>query len=410
MEHLPPIAVRENRVKTAIALQEPDRVPFFPSFNNYFCLEYGVSIQAAMTDPMTLSEPIKKFLNRYEPDLFYLPPTFPIAPMETSGYTAARWPGPYYGLPENTPYQYVDKQYLQDEDYDEFLADPTRFVMTKIMPKKHSAYAGIEMIEPFLLCDCAIYSQAPFGLPPVKAALEAMIKTGEQVMENLGKVAALAQQCVAQGYVPMGGAVACAPFDDFADHVRGLLQTCMDCVEEPERLAEALEYWASKSIPAAIANAKRQHANYIVIPLHCGTEEFMSLENYKKFYWPGLKKLIEAAVAADITPMVFCEGKYYTRYEVLADVPKGKVFYFFEDADLVEAKRVLGNVACIGGGMPTEYLMGGSVERVVDQTKRMIDQLAPGGGFIMTNSKCLDHVVTANMEAWKDTLFTYGKY
>ena len=51
----------------------------------------------------------------------------------------------------------------------------------------------------------------------------------------------------------------------------------------------------------------------------------------------------------------------------------------------------------------------GDKQRVIDETKRMIDLLAPGGGYIMTNSLALDQVKTENMEAWKDTLFTYGK-
>ena len=163
-------------------------------------------------------------------------------------------------------------------------------------------------------------------------------------------------------------------------------------------------------IPSFIANAKMQHAKYLFVPLHCGPDDFMSLENYKKFYWPGLKKVIMAAIEAEMTPIVICEGKYYSRLEVLADVPKGKVIYFFEDTDLVKAKQVLGDVACIGGGMPTEYLMMGDKQRVIDHTKKMIDLLAPGGGFIMTNTLAIDQVKTENLEAWKDTVFSYGKY
>ena len=88
----------------------------------------------------------------------------------------------------------------------------------------------------------------------------------------------------------------------------------------------------------------------------------------------------------------------------------GKVIYVFEDVDLVKAKEILGDVACIAGGMPTEYLMFGDKQRVIDHTKRMIDTLAPGGGYIMSNTQALDQVKMENMEAWKDTVFSYGKY
>ena len=406
----PALAGRAQRVQTAVALGVPDRVPFIPTFNNYYCLEYGVSIQEAMTRPLALRDALLQVLDRYEPDLVYLPTCFPIPAMEAAGSTAARWPGPHYGLPENTPYQYLDCQYLEDEDYDEFLADPTRFILQKVLPRKYSAYGGLALVEPFSLCHQSIYSQSVFGIPPVKAALEAMVRTGTLVLENLDAMAQLAGLCLEQGFLPFGSAVAMAPFDDFADHVRGLLTTCMDCIEEPERLAQALELWGARIIPASIASAKMQHAQYLFIPLHCGNDDFMSLENYEKFYWPGLKQLILAAIEAEITPMVICEGKYYTRLHTLADVPKGKVIYFFEDTDFQAAKEILGGVACIGGGMPTDLLMFGTPQEVADQTKKMLDLCAPGGGFIMTNSLALDQVKRENMDAWKETLFTYGQY
>ena len=58
--------------------------------------------------------------------------------------------------------------------------------------------------------------------------------------------------------------------------------------------------------------------------------------------------------------------------------------------------------------MPTEYLMMGDRQRVIDETKRLIDLLAPGGGYIMSNSLALDQVKTENLEVWRDTVFTYG--
>lgn len=410
MDNLPPIAIRSNRIQAAVALNTPDRVPFMPTMNNYYALEYGVTIQDAMTDPACLMQPLQRFLDSYDPDLLYSPCFFPIAPMEFSGYTAARWPGTFYNLPPNTPYQYIDKQYLEDEDWDDFMKDPTRFIMKRILPQKHTAFQGIELLDMHALCGQAIYSLAGLGIPSVKNALMNMIKTGELVLENLGKVMQLNMMAIEHGFPVFGAATGMCPFDDFADQVRGLLTTCMDIVTDPELVCEAIDRWGDVIIPNAITNAKMQHAQYLFIPLHCGTDDFMSLANYQKCYWPGLKRMIMAAIDAEITPVVLCEGKYYTRLETIADVPKGKVIYVFENTDFAEAKRVLGDVACIGGGMPTEYLMRGDKQRVIDETKRIIDICAPGGGFIMSNSLALDQVKTENMDAWKETVFTYGKY
>ena len=115
---LPPIAVRSIRNQTALSLNEPDRVPFMPSMNNFYAMHYGVSIKDSMTDARTLIEPLRKFCADYNPDWVWNPVPFPIKPMETIGHKQARWPGEYWNLPDDTPYQYVDKCYLTEDDWE----------------------------------------------------------------------------------------------------------------------------------------------------------------------------------------------------------------------------------------------------------------------------------------------------
>lgn len=408
MNGMPPIAQRDMRIQQTLSYQEPDRVPFVPSFNNFYQLEYGVSFGESMRDPMTLMPALNHVLDTYEPDLIHLPTTFPSPAMERAGAKYTRFPGEFHKLGDDVPYQYIDKQFLSDDDYDKFLKDPSWY-MFKLLGQKYANFGGIDMLNPYAMNNSVVYSLASFGIPPVQAALQAMIDTGNLIMDNLGKMTAMSMHCVERGFIPFGTATCMCPFDEFGDHVRGIMEACMDCIEEPERLQAALEI-CEQHIPTFIANAKMQHAKYLFVPLHCGPDNFMSLESYKKFYWPGLKKVLMAAIEAEMTPIVICEGKYYSRLEVLADVPAGKVIYFFEDTDLARAKEVLGGIACVGGGMPTEYLMMGDKQRVIDHTKRMIDTLAPGGGFIMTNTLAIDQVKTENFIAWKETVFDYGKY
>ena len=55
------------------------------------------------------------------------------------------------------------------------------------------------------------------------------------------------------------------------------------------------------------------------------------------------------------------------------------------------------------------YLVGGRQE-VIDETKRIIDTCAPGGGFIFETSCGLDYCSHENVEAMFDTVRTYGKH
>ncbi len=62
--------------------------------------------------------------------------------------------------------------------------------------------------------------------------------------------------------------VAQAPFDEFADYLRGLITTCMDIKTDPELVEEAVNRWADVTIPNAVATAKMQHQAYPRIQSH----------------------------------------------------------------------------------------------------------------------------------------------
>ncbi len=463
---MPPIAVRMMRNKTALSLHEPDRVPFMPSMNNFYALHYGVTVEESMTDARSLIEPLKRFCEDYNPDWVWNPVPFPIKPMETIGHKQARFPGKYYNLPANTPYQYVDKSYLSEDDYDEYFEDPTKYVINKVLPNKYSGLEGLKnldidksilegydkvlweadptgfalhvaipakypeldglkYINPFAITGHCILSNMQFANPAAAAALKAamnkvdpasaaafktLLQVADETFSYMQGGIELTMSIINNGYPVYGGSPACIPFDDFADSIRGLMDLCMDVVTDPDLVDEAIQKLGDISIPAAIRNAKMSHCEDLFLPLHCGVENFMSIQNYEEHYWPCLKRTIMAAIEADLTPIVFCEGKYTNRLECLTDVPAGKVLYAFEDVDLEKAKKILTGHAAIGAGMNTHTLMFGTPEQVEDEVKRNMDLLAPGGGFFSMNSIALDEVSPENMHAWRNAVEKYGYY
>ena len=64
----------------------------------------------------------------------------------------------------------------------------------------------------------------------------------------------------------------------------------------------------------------------------------------------------------------------------------------------------------IAGNVPNALLASGTIDEVITETRRQIDILAPGGGFIMDCSMMLDNAKHENMQAWRETTLTYGKY
>ena len=408
---LPPIAVRNARVQAAVSLDKYDRVPFMPSIQNFYALGYDITIYEAMKDLKSIIPAMEKFLKQYDPDLLYAPGFFPIDVMEAAGAKNLRWPGDYWGLPRNTPYQYVDKSFIEDDaDWDRFIDDPTAFLIKKVLPGRYNAFEGLSMLNAHALCSQAPLSLAAAALPPVREALLNLVNAAELTARAIGEMTDIAMRAIDLGYPIWGNLAAISPFDEFADCIRGMMPALMDLHDDPERLNEALIRWGDVTIPSYTGQALAMRSEYAMIPLHCGVDEFMSVENYNEYYWPHLKRLIMAFLEIGVTPIVMCEGKYNTRLETLTDIPVGKVVYLFEQVDMGRAKEVLGRVACIAGNMPTQYLISGTTERVVNETKRLIDACAPGGGYIMSNSLALDNADHRLMEAWYETTVSYGNY
>ena len=401
---------RATRVKTAIALGTPDRVPFVPTMGNLVALEYGASIKDAMTDQTTIIPALDRLLEDMKPDYFYTPDFFPKNALDILRPININYPGKTPAFGDNFTYQVADHTFMEDEEYDIFLKDPSAFLMHRVLAEKYQALGGLKMLNPYNLCGSSSMGFAAFAAPPLVGALEAMLAAGKATQAYIGSSVAVIMHLIKKGFPVWGSAVACAPFDVFADNIRGLLNTVMDLKTDPELLGEAVDRFTDVVIADAIGLAKMSHSDNVFVPLHVGVDEFMSPADYEKYYWPSLKKMLCALIAEDLTPFVFCEGNYYTRLNCLKDVPKGKVVYFFEKQDMAKAKRELEGIACVAGNMSTATLMHGTKEQVVTETRRLLDICAPGGGYLMSNDISIDNCKRENLAAWYEAVEKYGCY
>ena len=91
-------------------------------------------------------------------------------------------------------------------------------------------------------------------------------------------------------------------------------------------------------------------------------------------------------------------------------MPKGKVLYHFEKVDMKEAKRILGGTACIMGNLPVALLEFGKKEEVIAETRKLLEDCMPGGGYIFDFNGSLENSKPENLDAMFETLDKYGKY
>ena len=204
-----------------------------------------------------------------------------------------------------------------------------------------------------------------------------------------------------------------APFDAVSDFLRGMRGAMIDMYRCPDKLLAAcdkiLEWRIERSKPAnpEVEGAMVRGGG---APLHRGSDGFMSIEQYERFYWPGLKKAVMAAVDLGYTTSSFCEGIWDERLEYWLEIPKGKATLRFEKTDMFKAKEVLGGHACIQGGVPSSLLEVGSPSEVDEYCKKLIEVCGKGGGFILGAGSSIDCARPENIKAMIDAAEKYGRY
>ena len=402
---------RMKRMQAAQALTEYDRVPIVPKMNFFYGNAYGINSYTAMTDLRNIIPGLKAYLSEFQPDAVWAPAQYPIPALEALGTRCINWPGYEHNIALDQSFQIPDGEYMTENEYGDFILDPTNFILTKWLPRRHKKLAGLSKLNFQNPIEFGLFSElSAFADPEVKSAVEAMLLAGAKSAEWLDANALFFDTCVSEGF-PLGPTLGqTCPFDMLADNFRGMINCIMDIKERPDELREALKVMTELCIKNALGGLKALGHNYLFIPLHMGVDEFMSPDDYAEFYWPGLKALMMAGIENGLTPYVFCEGNYNTRLEQLCDMPKGKVLYMFEKVDIKRAKETVGKVAGFCGNLPTATLMFGTPEKVADETKKLLDICAPGGGFIMDASIVIDSCPKENLHAMFDTTLKYGVY
>jgi uroporphyrinogen-III decarboxylase len=75
-----------------------------------------------------------------------------------------------------------------------------------------------------------------------------------------------------------------------------------------------------------------------------------------------------------------------------------------------EAKRILGDICCIAGNVPTSIVMKGTVQQVKENCRKLIEDCAAGGGYILAGGASIDNGKIENLKAMMDAAKEYGKY
>jgi hypothetical protein len=405
--------IRAQRLVDVYNIEEPDRVPVNLPVGNLPYTLYGITLRTAMYDYDQAVKACQQFNEKYSEELEYFaaPWITPARVMEILDYKLYSWPG--HGTPMNTPsYQFIEREYMTAEEYDDLIRDPSDFWFRTYLPRVFGAFEPFRMLRPWtdLVEIVNLVQLMPFASPEMQDTLQRLIEVGKEYQKFGKAMAAFGPSGLANGYPAIFGAFCKAPFDTLADTLRGTSPILKDIYRRPDKILEALDIVADFTIQSVLTSPNLANIYMVTYPLHKGADGWMSQKQFETFYWPSLKKVMDALIEEGLIQHMFAEGGYNTRLETINEFPKGFVGWYFDRTDMAKAKKILGDKCLIQGNVPSSLIVTGTPDDVKAYCRKLIEDCGPGGGYLMSAGAIPDNPKLENVFAMQEAIKEYGCY
>lgn len=377
---------RLGRFQSAMALKPTDRVPISFGFNQAALIYGGNSQENSVYNPEATLDACRAFHRDFpELDTFgvagYYAPYF-----DTVGHTIMKFPG--RDLPPDVPYQYIEKPYMSADEYDDFIADPTKFLINVWLPRTSS-----EMADP---------KSPRYALAVFKCAL---------ALGQMKTVFATRSKTIADEFgVPPAFVGGChAAFDELSDKLRDLQGIIGDMRRRPEKVKKACEVMNDFMIAKAVSGDPSRR-----LPPFLTTHKpmFMSPREFDEFYWPTLKEMLLTVWDCGVRVRILLEGDWSLHVHRLLELPKGSLLCDIDmQMDIKLAKDILGGHHCIAGGIPDPVLSLVSPTQVDEHVHYLCEVIGKGGGYMINGGGTIPYnVAPENLRAVCDAVMKYGWY
>lgn len=399
---------RLERIGKVMELKEPDRVPLAGVAGDIIPAYFGITQYEYNYDYEKSRKAIVKFLQDFPDDMTFaglvgigelplsiafsdypdISPSisFVSGPIhDVLGDKYARFPG--RELDKDSPPQFIGKEFMEPDEYDKLIEDPVRFIVETILPR---VYRNLER-------------------PGSSQALATMIRLGTEVSKLTAFQQALGADLVGLGYPPVI-AFGYVPLDFIVDFLRDYTPLLFDLRRYPNKVKQACEALVEPILKVALA-LKPAGARLAFIPLHLN--EYLSPELYNEFYWPHLKRIINELAKEGMKSLVFFEGWHDAHLETILELPRGWGIAYFEKTDVRKAKKILKGHTCVMGGVPLSLLLSGTPEKIDEHVKNLLEEVKPGGGFILSSGTGIGFPregPVENIKAMIDAVEKYGRY
>ncbi len=387
---------RLKRYVTALRNEQPDRVPIRPFVAEFTAKYAGMTCQDVAHDYNCAFDAVLKCAQDFDWDA--LVPNMVYVWTGLAQAVGLRYYGiPGIGIPHTSGFNYIEpsegQAFMRPDEYDELIADPTGFLYRKWLPRISTEVAEM-------------------GAPSTCRNNIALVKGGMAMLQYFyafgPQVQRMRTEC---GTVSSIAGIFKAPFDILADKLRGYVGLVTDMHEQPEKVLAACEALMPHLCHVGLTTADPNRQVPIGFWMHRGCVPFINPRQFESHYWPTLRPIIQEFWKHGHQTMFYAEGKWAAHLDTFTELPDRSILFHADRDDVFQVKKKLGHKFAISGGIPNALLSYGKPGEVRDFCKRVIDEVAPGGGYIMDAGAIMqDDTSIENLRVLTDTTREYGVY
>lgn len=367
----------KERVLKALNLETPDRVPLVPQLQQFAARYAGITLEEHLFDAEKCADAFEvtwKGLGGWD--------AWVMAP-RPEGFVNDLRPIPIEQpgreLPPDVMYQVHEKPIMTIEDYERILEVGYKAFLRDYFLRLHPDWDST-----------TLHQRAVFVRDVQKAAIA---------------------KYEAQNVPTLVGGISETPFDEIS-LMRSFEEFTVDLFRRPDLVERVLRLVTKDITDTALRMAKGAGGLAVWIAGLRSSCAFVSPAQFERFVWPSIQYMVEHIIDAGFYAYLHLDQDWTKNLPYLKSLPRGKCLVHFDGwTDIFKAKEVLRDHMCIMGDVGPTLLTLGSPDEVRHYCKKLIDGLAPGGGFLLgSGCELAPDAKRENVEAMFETCREYGAY
>ena len=354
---------RVKRIMDELNHTEPDVVPSMTAMGTYVI---GFNDYTALEAEWNIPQNVENYLNTQKK--LYADCVYTAGVVFDTAFAKAVGSPAHFIAEDGQTIQHLASTHMEADEYDKLINDTENFMINELLPRTATRLQG-----------------------PYEEKRKAVLEFADHLQKKLWEWSEIERRLKEEYNRPvMAPSVnVYPPLDLIFDYYRGFDGIVKDMRRCPQKLLDACEavlpfLWQGMGIPDGddvVTPAMPPHATMMHIPT------FISPKQFEKFFLPTYSKMINRVFETGGTMIMFLEGVWANKADWLNSLPKNKVFGLVEGDEPFEFKKLVGDNICLIGGMRLQTLKYGTKEACIEEAKKVIDNMAPGGGYIFGTSR-----------------------